>query len=45
MEGRLIQKIYWGDTANGGNYLYGSVIDHFDKRFSLKIFVLLLVNQ
>ncbi|AWL26656.1 accessory Sec system protein Asp3 [Streptococcus suis] len=32
MEGRLIQKIYWGDTANGGNYLYGSVIDHFDKK-------------
>lgn len=32
----FVQKIYWGDTANGGDYLYGSEIQHFDNgvRFS-----------
>ncbi|HEM6221014.1 TPA: accessory Sec system protein Asp3 [Streptococcus suis] len=32
----FVQNIYWGDTANGGDYLYGSVIQHLDKgvRFS-----------
>ncbi|HEM3438630.1 TPA: accessory Sec system protein Asp3 [Streptococcus suis] len=31
MEGYLVQNIYWGDTASGLDYLYGSVIHRVGK--------------
>lgn len=31
MDEYLVQHIYWGDTSSDSDYLYGSVIHHYDR--------------